>query len=312
MTTRVQICCRTTTKTVPLLFSPTRGRLLRQTRAIEEGKLPSQDAPLTYISYEANCWEMRLKASGARVLVDPWLVGTLTFGGLDFVFSGSKRKATPERIDVDGIIRDTNFVLITMSIDDHCHKPTLDRIPRKKPIVASPSAAKVVREMGFTEVYELDHEQSVTLMNGAITIKATEGALVGPPWSKREVGFVVRENVDGGISLYYEPHADYEPSSVSKIGHVDVVVSPPCTQSLLGYDLVKGTSTNIPLLSMLKPQAVVALLNAEFDATGPLNALIQETGSPELLKKELSKIPDLRNVRICVPEAGVPLEVNLS
>lgn len=38
------------------------------------------------------------------------------------------------------------------------------------------------------------------------------GALVGPPWSQRELGVVLRENLPAsaggrGASLYYEPHA---------------------------------------------------------------------------------------------------------
>jgi hypothetical protein len=66
------------------------------------------------------------------------------------------------------------------------------------------------------------------------------GALVGPPWSKRENGFVLREEAAGGASLYYEPHCDYDAASVGRAGPVDVVVTPPSTQSLLGYDLVSG------------------------------------------------------------------------
>ena len=38
---------------------------------------------------------MQLPA-GINVLVDPWLVGKLTFGGLDMIYAGSKRVARPE------------------------------------------------------------------------------------------------------------------------------------------------------------------------------------------------------------------------
>lgn len=265
--------------------------------------------PLVYTSYEGNSWGAELHNTGVKFLVDPWLVGTLTFGGLDFIYSGSKKVATPESIDVDSLVKETDFILITMSIDDHCHKPTLEVLPRNVPIVASPSAAAVVRKMGFTTVYELDHDETVSLLGDRITIQATEGALVGPPWSKRENGYVVKENVPGGMSLYYEPHADYNPASVAKVGQVDVVVSPPCTQSLLGYDLVKGTSENIPLLKMLKPKVVVPLMNAEFEGSGPLNTLITETGGPDMLKKQIQDDGGLGDVRICLPKAGQPCPV---
>lgn len=274
-------------------------------------RLYSGKGSLTYTSYEGNSWAAKFQNTGATMLVDPWLVGKLTFGGLDFIYSGSKRVTTPEKVDLDEIASTTDFVLLTMSIDDHAHKPTLQALVQRNasiPIVASPSAAKVSREIGFKRVYELDHGEKVTLLDGKITVQATEGALVGPPWSKRENGFVISEK--DGISVYYEPHADYNVDSVRKIGTCDVVVSPPCTQSLLGYDLVKGTSENIPLLKLLKPKAVIALMNAEFDGSGPLAALISETGGPSLLESQI-KDSSTVDANVFVPKAGEPLTVDV-
>lgn len=77
-------------------------------------------------------------------------------------------------------------------------------------MVASPSAAAVARSLGFRTVYALRPGQSLALLGGALTIRATAGALVGPPWSQRELGLVLQENLEGGArgaSLYYEPHA---------------------------------------------------------------------------------------------------------
>ena len=62
---------------------------------------------------------------------------------------------------------------------------------------------------------------------------------MGPPWSKRELGFVITENVPGGISCYYEPHCDFDAQSVAGVGRVDIVISPPSSQLLLGYPLVR-------------------------------------------------------------------------
>lgn len=62
---------------------------------------------------------------------------------------------------------------------------------------------------------------------------------MGPPWSKRENGFVLTEAATG-VSVYYEPHCDFEAASVARVGPVDVVVTPPCSQLLLGYALVGG------------------------------------------------------------------------
>lgn len=280
--------------------------------SVDASSAPSTStAPLTYTSYEGNAWRAEFGASGARILVDPWLVGKLTFGGLDFIYAGSKRVATPESIDIDRLAAETDFILLTMSIDDHAHRPTLQRLPKTLPVVGSPSAAAVARQLGYTIVYEVDHGQEVTVCDGKVTIRGTQGALVGPPWSKRENGFVISETVPGGIRLYYEPHADYVASSVAEVGTVDVVVSPPSTQSLLGYQLVKGATANVPLLKMLRPKVLVPLMNAEFDAQGPLHSLLSESGGPEALENELAANSELKEIKVCLPKAGVPMPVQL-
>ena len=51
------------------------------------------------------------------------------------------------------------------------------------------------------------------------------GALVGPPWSKRQNGYVLREAAGGGsgsagASLYYEPHCDFDVAAVTRVGQV--------------------------------------------------------------------------------------------
>lgn len=301
---------RTTGGPLPRSFVRMSGRI-RSNSTQNISRVSAEKGSLTYTSYEGNSWAAKFQNTGATMLVDPWLVGNLTFGGLDFIYSGSKRVTTPEKVDLDEIAKTTDFVLLTMSIDDHAHKPTLQALVQKNaniPIVASPSAAKVSRDIGFKRVYELDHGEKVTLLDGKITVQATEGALVGPPWSKRENGFVISEK--DGISVYYEPHADYNVDSVRKIGACDIVVSPPCTQSLLGYDLVKGTSENIPLLQLLKPKAVIALMNAEFNGTGPLAALISETGGPSLLESQIKDSPSV-DAHVFVPKAGEPLTVDV-
>ena len=266
---------------------------------------------LTYTSYEGNAFRLQFPTTKINILVDPWLVGSLTFGGLSAIYEGKKRAT--KSVDIDALASETDFILLTMSIDDHCHRPTLQRLPKSIPIVGSPSAAAVARELGYSTVYELDHGQSVTLCDNKITVRATQGALVGPPWSKRENGFVISnfEKDSSHISLYYEPHADFVPSSVAEVGAVDVVVSPPSTQSLLGYNLVKGATDTIPLLKILKPRVFVALMNAEFDATGPLNALLTESGGPEVLKRQLADVPELKDVRVVVPSAGAPVDISL-
>ena len=63
---------------------------------------------------------------------------------------------------------------------------------------------------------------------------------MGPPWSTRENGFVLSETAPGGIRLYYEPHCDFKEGSVEEVGQVDVVVTPPSSQVVLGLPLVSS------------------------------------------------------------------------
>lgn len=51
--------------------------------------------------------------TGVKVLVDPWLVGRLEFAGQTWLYSGSKRVARPETIDVDRLAAETDFILLT-------------------------------------------------------------------------------------------------------------------------------------------------------------------------------------------------------
>jgi len=85
---------------------------------------------------------------------------------------------------------------------------------------------------------------------------AYSGALVGPPWAKRENGFVFSEAVKGGVSLYYEPHCDYDVQSLQGVDSVDVVITPGINQELLSFPLVSHS-----LLSPCDPWNCFASLN---------------------------------------------------
>ena len=268
---------------------------------------------IEYLSHEGNSWALTLNQTNTNLLVDPWLIGSLTFGGLNAIYEGKKKVfGKNEAVDLDAIARGTDMILLTMSIDDHCHKPTLQALCDRRPdipVVGSPSAASLARSIGFSNVTTLDWAEQKEVDMGNVTLRATAGALVGPPWSKREAGFVIREK-DGGVSLYYEPHCDFDAASVREVGTVDLVVSPPNTQSLLGYDLVKGNTDNVALLSMLRPKTVIALMNAEFDGSGPLADLITEKGGPEVLREQIREAAGVdSDTQVVVPASGEPLTV---
>jgi hypothetical protein len=106
---------------------------------------------------------------------------------------------------------------------------------------------------------------------------------VGPPWSKRQNGYVLREACPSPASLYYEPHCDFDAGSLrQEAGAVDVVVTPvKSTLMNLGagaYPLVLGDINLQQLLRLLGPKVVVPLLNAEIDQEGLLSQLLIERG----------------------------------
>ena len=72
----------------------------------------------------------------------------------------------------------TNTPLVcdcVQGLDDHAHKPTLQRLPKHIQIVGSPAAAAVAESLGFTDVISLDHGKTVQTCNGRLTITATAG-----------------------------------------------------------------------------------------------------------------------------------------
>jgi len=257
---------------------------------------------ITYTNYEVNSFAMKFNASGASVLVDPWFVGELTFLNQDWMYRGSKRVINrTSKVDINSIMAETDCIILTQELDDHCHMPTLKILPKDKLVVANPAAAAKIQPLGYSNILVIDHGQSVDVAGGRLRITATAGALVGPPWSKRQNGLVFQERAPAeqtssqqpfkGASAYFEPHCDFDESSVSRVGQVDMVIS-PISSSLLGvgpvaYPLVMGDINLVKLLKILKPKVLVPLLNAEIDHTGPLAALIQDRGGYDKLRADL-------------------------
>ena len=84
------------------------------------------------------------------MLVDPWLVGELTFAGQNWVFEGKKGLDPP--LDVDAIAAKADFILLSQGLPDHAHVPTLQRLRKTLPVIASPAGARVAASCGFKQV----------------------------------------------------------------------------------------------------------------------------------------------------------------
>ena len=132
------------------------------------------------------------------MLVDPWLVGELTFLDAAWLYRGRKR-ALPTPVDLGAVCDRTDVIILSQALPDHAHAPTLAALPDKSiPVLCSPSAEGAARAAGFTDVTPLAHGQSAAAAGGRLRVTATAGALVGPPWATRENGFVIEQAFGGG------------------------------------------------------------------------------------------------------------------
>jgi L-ascorbate metabolism protein UlaG (beta-lactamase superfamily) len=190
---------------------------------------------------DSNSWLIEM--GGKKILLDPWLVGDLSFGNLPWLFLGSKTVQRPIPGNID-------LILLSQGLPDHAHLPTLEVLDRSIPVVASPSAAKVVKNLGYQQITALAPGESHSF--AGVTIKAVPGSPVGP--TAIENGYILR---DDQSSLYYEPHGYHSPVLATEAA-IDVVITPliDLKLPLLG-SVVKGKASALALCELLKPKFII-------------------------------------------------------
>lgn len=264
---------------------------------------------LTYLEFNGWIWELQ---NGFRILVDPILVGNLDFG-VPWLFDGAKKSLTAA--DSSGIIRDpkVDLLLITQSLDDHCHLRTLKELSAMAPglpVVTTPNAQPIVSKLPFKQVTYLEPGQCTTVDGGGVTVLATAGPVLGPPWQRPENGYIVTPSGSGNNnSIYYEPHCVYDAAFLRDRGlRADVLITPVVKQLLpANFTLVSGQEDAVELARLLRPAYVVPMSNGEFDAKGLLTAVITTQGTPLAFKALLSQA--LPQAQVMEPTPGVPLHL---
>lgn len=224
-----------------------------------------------------NSWLIEM--GGQRVLLDPWLVGSLVFGNLPWLFKGehTQPRSVPEQID---------FILLSQGLEDHAHPETLRKLDPGLPVVASPNAAKVVREMGFTQVTALAHGESITIADRLI-VQAVPGSPIGPLLV--ENGYLLTDRATGE-KLYYEPHGNHSPD-LQAVAPVDVVITPVVDLEipLLG-PIIKGRKSALELVEWLQPRAVLpTAAGGEVEFKGVLVSVLRAHGSVEEFRQQLGE-----------------------
>lgn len=237
---------------------------------------------------------------GTRLLVDPILVGELSFFDAPGLYSGKAASVAGRGLREELLAGEFDAVLLSQGWEDHAHRPTLRQLARvvdEQPIVGPPSARAAVEACGLRLV-ELDHGKEATV--GDVVVHAYPGALLGPPWSRRENSLLATDS--SGFRLYYEPHCDFD--GLSSAVQADALVAPAVGQrlglgSVAGLSLVFGPKSLAKGARMLQVSTVVALRNGDVEATGLLAPFVGERGSFAEARRELPP-----SVRLCTPAIG--------
>lgn len=251
---------------------------------------------LTWI--DLNSWIFQL--GGKTLLVDPWLVDPLVIYGQPWLFTAHHKAPpafTPETLPP------IDLILLSQGLDDHCHVPTLKQLDRAIPVIASPTAAKVVNKLGFQQVSALSHWQQITL--DQLTIQAIPGAEIQP--GQVENGFLLSDRV-AGKTLYYEPHS-FPVKAAHQIGQVDVAIAPVIGQifPLLGQ-VIMGPEQAMQLVQALHPKVFLPTTRGDVCASGILPRLIQSVGSVEEFRDRL--LASQPETQLVVPDPGESVEIH--
>lgn len=223
-----------------------------------------------------NSWLIELGEQ--RILLDPWLVGSLVFGNQTWLFTGQHKqpRSIPESIDL---------LLLSQGLEDHAHPETLEAIDRSIPVVASPNGAKVAAKLGY-RVTALAHGETFVL-NDRVKIRAVPGSPIGPLLT--ENGYLLTD-LQTGTKLYYEPHGYHSPT-LKAHGPVDVVITPIVTLKvpLLGA-IIQGKDSAPQVIDWLQPKAIIpTAAGGQVEFGGMLAGLIRAEGSPDALQAWLAQ-----------------------
>mgnify|MGYP000567580515 CR=1 FL=1 len=278
----------------------------------------------THLECNGQLWTASNGKTKLSIVIDP-LASQLDFG-IPWGYRANKQTLS-EKATID-LICDAKpeYCLLTMGLDDHTHLPTLSKLRERMPelrYIVAPSCEQKLVDFGLSanRITGLDHGETCKLIDGA-SVTATEGALVGPPWQKRENGFLMQLNNDkenGGLSIYYEPHGDVVLNNIKSL-RADVMVAPVTKQSLPAqvpaegqFTLVYGGERTLEIADVLGAKVIVPLGNGALDTAGPLAKLVKAEGDVS----DFEKLVEQRNVgrkdgiRVAIPTPGRKLTVSV-
>ena len=252
---------------------------------------------LTY--FDSNSWLIEI--DDTRILLDPWLVDKLVFSNQAWLFEGIKNNPQPIPENID-------LILLSQGLEDHAHPPTLEKLERSIPVVASPNAAKVVRELGYENITVLEHEREESFKLGQVEITAVPGSPIGPMLV--ENGYIIA-GLESGKKIYYEPHGHHS-DSIKKAAPVDVIITPLVSLKLpvMGA-VIKGKQSALEVCKWLHPQVILSTAaGGDIDIQGFLPSILKADGTV----KEFNHLLQQNNLstRAIDPQSGETIELSLA
>jgi L-ascorbate metabolism protein UlaG (beta-lactamase superfamily) len=240
--------------------------------------------------FDGNSWMIEM--AGSRILLDPWLVGELVFGGAPWFFRGTHASSwqLPQEVDL---------ILLSQGLPDHTHPETLQQLDKNIPVVGSPNAAKVVQQLGFKTVTSLSPGESFCWQE-KLEIAAFPGSPIGP--TLVENAFVLKDLKSQG-SLYYEPHG-YHSAAVKTMAPVDVIITPLVDLALpVVGSLIRGGERALVLAQWLQPQIMLpSAAGGEVQYTGLLNSILSLKGSVATFRDRIRTV--LPDCQVIDPKVG--------
>tara|TARA_B100000700_G_scaffold301964_1_gene371752 strand:- start:2678 stop:3442 length:765 start_codon:yes stop_codon:yes gene_type:complete len=231
----------------------------------------NMESNATYLG--ANGW--LLDFYNARILVDPWLTGELTFPPGPWLLKGElpKQISVPENI---------NLVLLTQGLSDHSHIPTLKLLDRETIVVASNNASKVVKKLGFKTIKILNPGEYYVYKD--LNITATAGAKI----PSLENGYILSNKYH---SIYLEPHGFLDQKLNPQ--KIDTIISPVVDIGLGNSKIttfIKGKTILPEIIKIFQPKNILAsTAGGNIKFSGILSNVINQRGSIKQLKKTLPK-----------------------
>jgi L-ascorbate metabolism protein UlaG (beta-lactamase superfamily) len=245
---------------------------------------------------DSNSW--LLETNNTKILIDPWLIGDLTFNNLDWLFKGSRvqNRPIPDNIDL---------IILSQGLEDHAHPPTLKQLDKNIPVIASPNAAKVVQQLGYQEIITLEHGQEFTFKN-QLLITAFPGSPIGP--NLTENAYLIKDLINNS-TVYYEPHG-YHSAAIKEIKSIDVVITPTIDLGLpLLGNIIQGMNNTLELAKNVKPQFILpTAAGGDITFTGIITKFLQAKGTPEELQTLLSA--NNLNTKVLTPIPGEKITLN--